>query len=116
MPLLNRIDYTGRIADQAVSSSVTAPVLNEEEVLPTFYERVRDALEGVEFELVLVDDGSTDRSPELLDEIAREGRPGQGRPLLAELRLPGGRHRRASTTAAATPWSRSTPTSRTRRS
>jgi glycosyltransferase involved in cell wall biosynthesis len=50
--------------------SVSAPVLNEEEILETFYGRVRDALEGFEWELVLVDDGSTDRTPEILAELA----------------------------------------------
>jgi polyisoprenyl-phosphate glycosyltransferase len=52
--------------------SVTAPVLNEEAVLPTFYERVRAALDGIEFELVLVDDGSTDRTREILHDLAAE--------------------------------------------
>jgi polyisoprenyl-phosphate glycosyltransferase len=50
--------------------SVTAPAHNEEEVLPQFVDRVRDALEGFEFELVIVDDGSTDDSVELLDRLA----------------------------------------------
>jgi dolichol-phosphate mannosyltransferase len=50
--------------------SVTAPLLNEEEVLPVFYERICKTLEGREFELVLIDDGSTDRTPQLLDELA----------------------------------------------
>jgi glycosyltransferase involved in cell wall biosynthesis len=50
--------------------SVSAPVLNEEEILETFYGRVRDALDGFDWELVLVDDGSTDRTPELLSELA----------------------------------------------
>ena len=52
--------------------SVTAPVLNEEEVLPALYERIIAALEGANFELVLVDDGSTDSTPEILDRLAEE--------------------------------------------
>jgi dolichol-phosphate mannosyltransferase len=52
--------------------SVTAPVLNEAEILPQFYERVRDALAGEEFELVLIDDGSTDDTPSVLDRIAAD--------------------------------------------
>lgn len=52
--------------------SVTAPVLNEEDVLEHFYERVCAALDGLNFELVLVDDGSTDRTPQLLAELAEK--------------------------------------------
>lgn len=51
--------------------SVVAPVLNEEGVVEAFYGRVCEALEGLPFELVLVDDGSTDRTPELLAQIAQ---------------------------------------------
>ncbi|MFL5871454.1 MAG: glycosyltransferase family 2 protein [Solirubrobacterales bacterium] len=50
--------------------SVTAPLLNEAEVLPIFYERVIAALEGIEFELVLIDDGSTDGTREILRDLA----------------------------------------------
>lgn len=50
--------------------SVTAPVLNEEDIVETFYERVRDALRGIDFELVLVDDGSSDGTPEILDRLS----------------------------------------------
>ncbi len=50
--------------------SVVAPVYNEEATIQEFYTRVCAALEGLPFELVLVDDGSTDGSPIALDHIA----------------------------------------------
>ncbi|MGQ0601483.1 MAG: glycosyltransferase family 2 protein [Anaerolineales bacterium] len=54
--------------------SIVAPVFNEEEGLREFYRRTRavmDALDG-ECELVLVFDGSRDRSPEIGDELQAE--------------------------------------------
>ncbi len=42
--------------------SVVAPVYNEEATIDQFYSRVTSALEGLPFELVLIDDGSTDNS------------------------------------------------------
>jgi polyisoprenyl-phosphate glycosyltransferase len=50
--------------------SVVAPVYNEEGTIDTFYERVCGALEGIEFELVLVDDGSKDGTVASLERIA----------------------------------------------
>jgi glycosyltransferase involved in cell wall biosynthesis len=50
--------------------SVVAPVYNEEATIEEFYARVCAALEGLPFELVLVDDGSSDGSPMLLDRLA----------------------------------------------
>lgn len=51
--------------------SVVAPVYNEEELVEQFYQRVHDVMEGggESWELVLVDDGCRDKSPQLMDAI-----------------------------------------------
>jgi dolichol-phosphate mannosyltransferase len=50
--------------------SVVAPVFDEEALVEAFYARICTALDGLPFELVLVDDGSSDHTPQLLAEIA----------------------------------------------
>jgi polyisoprenyl-phosphate glycosyltransferase len=50
--------------------SVVAPVYNEEATIEEFYGRVCGALEGTRFELVLVDDGSSDASAATLERLA----------------------------------------------
>jgi glycosyltransferase involved in cell wall biosynthesis len=50
--------------------SVVAPLYEEEALVEAFHARVCAALEGIPFELVLVDDGSADRTPQLLAELA----------------------------------------------
>lgn len=51
--------------------SVVAPVFNEEQLLPEFYRRVVATLEpiGEPFELVLINDGCRDRSPEIMRQL-----------------------------------------------
>ncbi|GAC1376535.1 MAG: glycosyltransferase family 2 protein [Ktedonobacteraceae bacterium] len=51
--------------------SIVAPVFNEEETLPHFYERVVHVMEQVDepFELVLINDGSRDGSYRVMQEL-----------------------------------------------
>src|SRR6201994_378248 len=50
--------------------SVVAPVYNEDATIDEFYARVCAALDALPFELVLVDDGSTDGTPMKLEALA----------------------------------------------
>jgi polyisoprenyl-phosphate glycosyltransferase len=50
--------------------SVVAPLYEEDALVEAFHARVCAALEGIPFELILVDDGSRDRTPELLAALA----------------------------------------------
>jgi dolichol-phosphate mannosyltransferase len=59
--------HTGR---QLKLLSVVAPVYNEEALIDEFYARTCAALDGVEFELVLVDDGSADGTTAKLERLA----------------------------------------------
>lgn len=53
--------------------SVVLPVFNEAAVLTMLLRRVEQALErtGARYEIIFVNDGSTDNSPRVLDELAR---------------------------------------------
>jgi glycosyltransferase involved in cell wall biosynthesis len=56
--------------------SVVLPVYNEQQVLPTLLGQIAVAMAelGVDYEVLFVDDGSTDRSPQILDLLAAEDR------------------------------------------
>src|SRR3954454_7015714 len=65
MPLSLR-RYAGAMEREVGLLSVVAPMFEEEETVPRFVERVAAALEGVDYELILVDDGSKDRTAEAM--------------------------------------------------
>jgi glycosyltransferase involved in cell wall biosynthesis len=52
--------------------SVVAPVYNEEELIEAFVRRTCAAVADYTFELVLVNDGSADATPQILDRLAAE--------------------------------------------
>jgi glycosyltransferase involved in cell wall biosynthesis len=58
----------------AVRFSIIAPIFNELENIPELYRRVRDVMTaaGETWELVLVDDGSSDGSTEAIRELAKQ--------------------------------------------
>lgn len=56
----------------SIEISVIVPIFNEEESIPLMHQRIAEAVEpmGQSFEIVFADDGSTDRSYEILSELA----------------------------------------------
>ena len=57
-----------------ITYSIIAPIYNEHESLPELYRRVCEVMErnGEPWELLLVDDGSTDGSTEMIQELAQK--------------------------------------------
>jgi dolichol-phosphate mannosyltransferase len=60
--------------DEAPYLSLVIPAYNEQENIPTLLERVEGALRrvGRPFEVIIIDDGSTDQTPQLLAEGMRK--------------------------------------------
>lgn len=67
-----RLRVAGPLPPSAVTLSAVVPLFDEQETLPELYRRLTDTLSalGVEYELVFVNDGSRDRTPGLLAQIA----------------------------------------------
>ena len=95
--------FRDRIYDGSMELSVVLPVLNEETNVEPLVTRISAALDpsGIEYEVVFVDDGSTDRTVPNLIEMRRKGYPvkiavlkahrGQHGAVLAGLSVAGGR-------------------------
>ena len=54
--------------------SIAIPLHNEEGNIPTLYREIKEVMEalGTPYEIVLVNDGSTDRTGEILRRLAAE--------------------------------------------
>lgn len=63
-----------RVGRKLALLSVVAPVYQEEATIERFCAAVSEALAGVPYELVLVDDGSTDETPAKLEQLAAADR------------------------------------------
>lgn len=72
--------------------SVVVPIYDEEETLSELHRRLAAVLDGLEedWELVLVDDGSRDRSYETMAELREQDERVKIVGLFAQLRPPGG--------------------------
>jgi dolichol-phosphate mannosyltransferase len=72
----SRPDYAPSETDVHPELSVVLPVCNEEGNLPLLYERLKSVMKAQDtsYEIVFVDDGSYDRSLEIMDALAAEDR------------------------------------------
>ena len=74
--------------DGRIDVSVVVPLMNEEATLVTLFERIRAVCTGEQlvFEVIFVDDGSTDRSVEVLEALSARDRPRPHHPPTPQLR------------------------------
>jgi dolichol-phosphate mannosyltransferase len=67
-------DFAPALVQQPLELSVVVPVMNEHDNVPELIRRLVMALAGIEWEVIFVDDGSTDGTQELVADIARDDR------------------------------------------
>jgi dolichol-phosphate mannosyltransferase len=68
------IGKSGKIVGSPLELAIVIPTLNEAGNVGILLARLDAVLEGIEWEAIFVDDGSTDGTPELLTEIAQADR------------------------------------------
>jgi glycosyltransferase involved in cell wall biosynthesis len=68
------IPLTGKTEAMTITYSIIAPIYNEYDNLPELYRRVKQVMDstGETWELILVDDGSSDHSTERICELAEK--------------------------------------------
>jgi len=71
-PLPVGLDNKHKRKDGGPYLSIVVPVFNEAENLRLLFQAIKDALAGISYEIIFVDDGSKDGSVEILFEIAQE--------------------------------------------
>jgi dolichol-phosphate mannosyltransferase len=62
------------ISSQAIEVSVVLPTYNEEANISRLITEIGKALEGHDYEIVIVDDNSKDKTPEIIDQYAAKSR------------------------------------------
>ena len=69
---MNNLDYTPRPPCEETLLSVVLPVFNEARALSLLSAKIAEALNPcpMDYELIFIDDGSTDDSPQVLDRLA----------------------------------------------
>ena len=72
---------TGDMSEKTQKTiSIVLPVFNEEESLPVLHQEIIHTMDNQShvYEIIFVDDGSTDRSAEIIRELANQSRKTKG--------------------------------------
>ncbi len=69
---LQMLTFCYNICMRTYTYTLVIPVMNEEESLPELFSQISTALKGEKFEVIFIDDGSTDKSIEIMKDLSRK--------------------------------------------